>query len=128
MANLIKTISNISDNSKLGIISLFFVLAGAVYYQFGQIIMNLLPPCLLYTLTGLKCPMCGGQRAIYQLIHGNLLEALKFNALLILSIFAGLSIFLRMLYIRSFQIKPIWIYIYIVLVSVFTIIRNTINL
>ena len=128
MANLIKTISNISDRHKIRIVSLFIILAVAVYYYFGQIIMHLLPPCLLYTLTGLKCPMCGGQRAVYQLIHGNLLEALKFNALLILSIFAGLLIFLQMLYTRSFHIKLIWIYIYVVLIFVFTIIRNIINL
>jgi len=128
MANLIKTISNLSDRHKVGIVSLFLILFGTVYYYFGQIIMHILPPCLLYTLTGLKCPMCGGQRAIYQLIHGNILEALKLNALLILSIFAGLLIFLRMLYTRSFHIKLIWIYIYVVLISVFTIIRNIINL
>ncbi len=126
MENLIKTISNLSDRHKIGIVSLFLILAGAVYYYFGQTIMHILPPCLLYTVTGLKCPMCGGQRAIYQLIHGNLLEALKFNSLLILSIFAGFLIILRMLYTRSFHIKPIWIYIYIVLISVFTIIRNII--
>lgn len=29
------------------------------------------PPCLLYTLTGLYCPACGGTRATFDLLHGD---------------------------------------------------------
>ena len=45
-----------------------------------------LPKCPFYLLTGLKCPSCGIQRAIYQFLHGNIIEAWKCNAFLVISI------------------------------------------
>lgn len=44
------------------------------------------PKCPLLTLTGLKCPGCGSQRAIYQLLNGNLAAAYAFNPLLVWSL------------------------------------------
>jgi hypothetical protein len=29
------------------------------------------PACTLYSLTGLYCPACGGTRAVYDLVHGD---------------------------------------------------------
>lgn len=37
-------------------------------------------------LTGLKCPGCGSQRAIHQLLHFNVAGAFKYNALMVISI------------------------------------------
>ena len=45
-----------------------------------------LPKCSFYALTGYKCPGCGSQRAIYNLLHFRFLSALKENAILILAI------------------------------------------
>ncbi len=44
------------------------------------------PPCPFYAITGLYCPICGLTRALHQLLHGNLLNALHFNALLVVSL------------------------------------------
>ena len=44
------------------------------------------PRCPFLMLTGLKCPGCGTQRAIHALLHGDVLSALHFNALLPVSI------------------------------------------
>lgn len=44
------------------------------------------PQCPFYRLTGLKCPGCGSQRALHQLLHFNILSAFKYNALLVVSI------------------------------------------
>jgi len=35
-------------------------------------------PCLFLKFTGIPCPGCGGQRALIQLIKGNLSEAFEF--------------------------------------------------
>ena len=35
--------------------------------------------CPLYQLTGIKCPFCGGQRAVYEILHLNIKEAWKLN-------------------------------------------------
>lgn len=43
------------------------------------------PRCLLFQLTGLECPLCGTQRALHQLLQGNVEAALRYNALLLLT-------------------------------------------
>lgn len=35
--------------------------------------------CLFYHLTGFKCPLCGMQRAVHELLHGNIKEAWTLN-------------------------------------------------
>ena len=43
----------------------------------------MMPKCLFKVLTGLDCAGCGSQRALYALLHGNLAEAWRMNALLV---------------------------------------------
>ena len=43
------------------------------------------PRCILYQTTGLLCPGCGSLRALHKLLHGQVLAATHFNALLVLS-------------------------------------------
>lgn len=40
------------------------------------------PKCPVLLITGLKCPGCGTQQAIHQLLHGNFFEAFKCNHLI----------------------------------------------
>ncbi len=57
------------------------------------------PRCLFFHLTGFYCPGCGNTRALYALLHGNLLQSLRCNAMLlplllcviILIIFPGIT-------------------------------------
>lgn len=44
------------------------------------------PKCPFRELTGLKCPGCGSQRAIHYLLNFDILNALKENVILVLSI------------------------------------------
>ena len=39
-------------------------------------------PCLFHKFTGLSCPACGTQRALFALLHGHPLTAWHFNYLL----------------------------------------------
>lgn len=43
------------------------------------------PKCPVLWLTGWKCPGCGAQRALHQLLHGNLTEAIHLNALFVMA-------------------------------------------
>lgn len=55
-------------------------LAGTAYFGLkDQHESGLIPPCLILSLTGWDCPLCGGSRAIHDLTRGNLLEAANHN-------------------------------------------------
>ena len=36
-------------------------------------------PCPFHQLTGLNCPLCGGQRMVMELLHGHLVDAFWLN-------------------------------------------------
>lgn len=42
---------------------------------------GVLPPCPLHRMTGLWCPGCGMTRATHHLLNGDVITALRFNAL-----------------------------------------------
>lgn len=42
-------------------------------------------PCAFHALTGLDCPMCGGQRMVLALLHGNVVEAFWYNPFLFIA-------------------------------------------
>ena len=45
----------------------------------------LFPKCLFRAATGLQCPGCGSQRAIHSLLNFDILNAIKENAILVIS-------------------------------------------
>lgn len=54
----------------------------AIIYKFPPAQHSFYPRCPFYACTHLLCPGCGGTRALYELLHGNLQGALHYNALL----------------------------------------------
>lgn len=44
---------------------------------------NLLPKCPFKWLTGLNCPGCGGTRMVHALLHGDVVGAFHYNAVLL---------------------------------------------
>lgn len=65
---------------------------------------RLFPPCPFHYATGYYCPGCGSLRAIHNLFHGRIVEALSLNPLMVLSI----PIILLMLLRPSWAYKP-WV-------------------
>jgi hypothetical protein len=59
------------------------ILAFWAIWRFDPSEYAIFPPCLFHKLTGLHCPGCGGTRAAHALLHGDLLAAVRFNALLV---------------------------------------------
>lgn len=47
---------------------------------------HILPVCGFYLATGYYCPGCGMTRALHSVLHGNIIRAFQFNALLTLAI------------------------------------------
>lgn len=56
------------------------------YLLFDPTAYEIFPKCQFLAYTGLKCPGCGSQRAIHALLNGKLCEAMKFNAVFVLSL------------------------------------------
>jgi hypothetical protein len=44
---------------------------------------HILPGCWFHAMTGLYCPGCGATRALFRLIRGEPIDALRYNALLV---------------------------------------------
>ncbi|MBO7608898.1 MAG: DUF2752 domain-containing protein [Muribaculaceae bacterium] len=110
------------------------VMAAAIYFTYDPAKPgNIFPRCFFLTFTGYKCPGCGSQRAIHSLLHGDFLQAFRFNAALvvalpILVVFA-ISEWKRNSWPRFYEIvNNKWIGITILFAVVFWwIIRNVFN-
>ena len=59
---------------------------GVVYYLMNPLDCKFAPKCPFWLLTGLKCPGCGSQRALHALLHGDILQAMRYNVLFLPSI------------------------------------------
>ena len=68
----------------LTILMVIVALFAAIYFLYdpssGDIFF---PKCPFFMLTGYQCPGCGSQRAIHSLLHGNVAEAIRYNALVV---------------------------------------------
>jgi hypothetical protein len=62
------------------------IAVGAALFFFDPVATAFYPKCLFHELTGLYCPGCGSTRAIYCLLHGEFLDALRDNALVVLAL------------------------------------------
>ena len=91
------------------------------------------PKCAFYQLTGLECPTCGSQRAVYALLHGSVGEALRLNPFIIISIPYGLALLIIWIFktdftqkMRSILLHRYVVYAYCVMFIDWWIIRNLI--
>jgi len=57
-----------------------------IYKTYNPVYVDLFPKCPFLTLTGYKCPGCGSQRAIHYLLNFDVINASKYNILLVISI------------------------------------------
>lgn len=70
----------------LAALSVLGFAAAAVLFFFDPAEFHFYPVCWFHRITGWQCPGCGGLRAMHQLSHGHLLEALRLNALAVAAI------------------------------------------
>lgn len=82
----------ISKKHKWLIVIAVVVLIGVAYYIIDPVMHKWVPKCPFLLLTGWKCPGCGSQRAIHALVHGDIIEVFRQNALFLPSIAYIISI------------------------------------
>ena len=68
----------------LGIVATVVVLT--LLYLFNPVETAYTPKCIFHVMTGLNCPGCGMQRFLHAFMHGNFLEAIHYNYMLIVLI------------------------------------------
>lgn len=79
--------------------------------------------CLVKNVFGIPCPGCGMTRAFISLFKGNIKQAFYFHPLFIVPIIIGVVILFKNygIFKRAYKSKGFWIFILILLVSVWGI-------
>ena len=103
-------------------------LGAMVFFVFDPTKVPMFPQCTFHQVTGLDCPGCGAQRALHQLLHGNVVAALRLNAMFVVSLPLAAWYGPRLIS-RSFKhlpsgSPPRWLWFYIAAWIVFGIARN----
>lgn len=64
---------------------LFAVAAvGVLYFAVDPGTAVWMPKCMIHVVTGYDCPGCGSQRAVHALLHGEIAQAFRANALFVI--------------------------------------------
>jgi hypothetical protein len=114
-----------------------FLVAGAfllcatgilIFFAFDPTKVAIFPPCIFHQVTGLDCPGCGTQRALHQLLHGNIIAALRLNAMFVLSLplvaWFGPRWILRMSRGQPTPLNARWLWFYVAAWLAFGLLRN----
>lgn len=106
---------------------------GIIYYALDPSQSGVFPRCTFLTLTGYKCPGCGSQRAIHALLHGDVVGAFKYNALLLISIpWIALCLYAETQRIRNPRLytrinAPQLMWLFLITVLLWWLLRNIFN-
>lgn len=74
-----------------GVLVIIFL---SLYFLFNPSTSIFFPKCPFYIMTGLFCPGCGSQRAIHDMMHLNIFEAINHNALMFFTFTFGIGLYL----------------------------------
>lgn len=95
-----------------------------VLYNFDPSAYNFYPKCPLFVLTGFKCPGCGVSRAFYQILHGNIWEALRYNPILAVIIPIGIFYTLSSSHSKKIALSVV----FLIVTVIWWVLRNLIHL
>lgn len=107
------------------------IATGVCLFLFNPESHNFYPKCVLYVITGLKCPACGSLRATHLLVHGHLISAFQMNPFFIclLPIAGWLALVWGVRRVTGHQwpyffLRPVWGWALLVSAILFGVIRN----
>ena len=117
--------------AKLGL-PLVGLIGAIVLFSYNPAETSIYPPCLFRLMTGLYCPGCGSTRALYQLLHGRILEALDLNAMLVVFLGSGAVLaIIRTVRFRTNRARQTdtgirlgWLWIFFGIILLFGVARN----
>lgn len=104
-----------------------------VFHRFNPSDYAFFPKCPFFVATGYKCPGCGSQRAIHALLNGNICQAFRFNAMMLICIpilvFLSLGSILKHKYPQLYRITihPFLSWGLMILILSWWLLRNLFN-
>ena len=115
------------------LVAVLLLVFGFIYYALDPSQSGLFPRCTFLSLTGYKCPGCGSQRAIHALLHGDIVGAFRYNALLLISIpWIALCLYAESRRTRNPRLylrlnAPLLIWLFLAMVLLWWLLRNIFN-
>lgn len=115
------------------LVAAFLLVFGIIYYALDPSSSSLFPRCEFLALTGYKCPGCGSQRAIHALLHGDVVGAFKYNALLLVAMpWIGLCLYGETQRARNPRLyarinTPLLVWLFLAMVLMWWLLRNIFN-
>lgn len=104
---------------------------GYVLHRFPPTTSSFYPRCPVFTWLHLYCPGCGGTRALAALLHGRLIEAMHWNAMVVLLLpfatFYFVASYWRAIRRADFQwpnVSSTSLALILVCLGIFTVLRN----
>jgi hypothetical protein len=123
-----------SARMKAHAVAIGFIGALAVLYRFPPEVYHFYPQCPVFRYLHMYCPGCGATRALAALLHGRLVEALHYNALVVFLLppvlYVLVKTYARILRGESFawpEIPVAGIKLVLLAGFLFAILRNTLH-
>lgn len=98
-----------------------------IYYLYTHIRF----PCMLRELTGYYCPGCGGTRAFFSLLRGDILKSLYYNPIVVYAAVVMLCLLVRVIRFKIVEedtnraLLPAWVfYMALIIVVANFLIKN----
>ncbi|MBO4663273.1 MAG: DUF2752 domain-containing protein [Bacteroidaceae bacterium] len=112
------------------------VVACVALYYLDPVEYVFMPKCPFKLITGLDCPGCGFQRAMHALLHGHVVQAIKFNLFLVFSVPYLLALIVCYYFLTgersrktlSFLEGKTMAFTYIILYFVWFVVRNILHI
>lgn len=106
-------------------------MVAALLWRYNPSQHGFYPQCILYKMTGIQCPGCGGLRATHELLHGRIDNAFRLNPLLFvlmpLLLYLAAREVARHFFGREWPPvlrKPVHVFLLLAVVVAFGILRN----
>lgn len=110
------------------LLAVLTIVMTAFYFFWNPAEISFLPICPFKQITGYYCPGCGGQRALHQILHGNLVEAFQDNFLIFIFLpflfFKIIDKFNNTTFSTFYLLEKNGIWIFLGFILCFTIARN----